>query len=359
MLAELLRVVAEKRAELLSRIRSVGIPASEVRRLWVSYEPSASPASVCGVDGSMNLREFKSFAIFAISAEAVTFSPAGIREARLCDVDVVYPHYRPVERVRLYMLTMEALAALRACDGADVVLLDGSLISNVVRHTPRGLASALALAGGELRGVVEAEEFNARELAERAVRRGCSEDDVVCLEYARYLTLLGRLVKRCAGRLVAVAKTSQSTIYFGGPKPDMAVFEKLTRGPGFSRPMHRRLSDSLGRLRGPDRSAVLSAVGDFDLTIFHFRLAEGGPVLKAEAVGRWSEGEVMAFLDSLARYSVMGYPYPLRRAHADSDVRERDMECVLRVLGLYAEETGREQHAALAAAPRGVGGWAG
>jgi len=356
MLAELLRVVAKKRSELLDRIRSINVPVSEVNKVWVNCEPELSEerVSVCGVDGSMNLREFKGFSIFAVSAEAVTFGPTGVREVHLCDVDVVYPHYKPLERVRLYMLMMEVLAALRACSSADIVLLDGSIVSNVVRHAPRGLASALALASSELRAIISREEFNSRELAERAMlRHGCSEEDVVSLEYVKYLTLLGRLVERCAKRLVAVAKTSQSTLYFGGPKPDIAVFERLAKEPGFSRPIHRRLSDFLSRLRGADRRLVLSVAGDIDITVFYFRLSRGGPVLKAEAMSRLAESEIERLLGSIARLSVMGYPYPLRRAHVDSDVRERDMECILRVLGLYAEETGREQHAALRAA---VGG---
>ena len=40
----------------------------------------------------------------------------------------------------------------------------------------------------------------------------------------------------------------------------------------------------------------------------------------------------------------MGYPYPLKKAHADSDIKEQDMECILRILSAYDERTGREQH---------------
>jgi len=337
----------EKRRELIDKIRSLRVCEDAVKKLWIRYVPKpVKGVTIGGVDGSSNFKEFKSFSVIALSAEAVVLGEEIMDKVRLCDVDVLYPYFRTRERVRVYMLIMEILATLKACEKVDLLLLDGSIINNLVRHIPRnlGLAEEI-LADSSLNSLLENEEFNIRNLINYVISRGKnSENYIICIEFLKYLSLLRKLLERSKEKIIAIAKTSQSTLYFKEPKPDIAIFEKLTRTTGFSKPIIRGLHDILASMRSKASSFLVNFFNDVDISIFYFRVVENGPVLKAEVPRRITLEDIKEILNVILTYSVMGYPYPLKKAHADSDIKEQDMECILRILSAYDERTGREQH---------------
>jgi len=347
MLAELLEMAVERREDLINKIRSLRVREDTVKRLWIPYTPKPLEGTVvCGVDGSVNFKEFKGFSIFALSAEAVMLDGETVEKVKLCDLDILYPYFRTRERVRVYMLIAETLVALRACEKADMILLDGSIISNIARHATRSLSLIREVFNDSmLVRLLEDEEFNVRDLTDYLSSKGeFSENYILCIELLKYIMLFKKLIRKGKGKLISIAKTSQSTLHFKGPKPDIAVFERLTRATGFSKPVVRRLSDILTAMRSKLPNFLENFFKDVEMTTFYFRIAEGGPVLKAEVPTRLSLRDIERLLDIISAYSVMGYPYPLKKAHADSDIRDQDMECILRVLSLYGERTGREQH---------------
>ena len=344
MLAELLRVTVAKRDDIVRRIEGASTRPESVSKVWIHYEPSPAGKPVVGaVDGSMNYKEYKGFAVYAVAAEAAIFTSEAVDLIRLCDVDILEPYFRPRDRIRLYMSIYELKAAARAVKRCDRLLLDGSLLSNIIRPVvwyPRNIPQELVV-----QLAAEAASCLEGELVSRRYRSLLDDDPgdaATLLEYVEYLALLRRLLDDGGETIVAVAKSSKSTTYFKDyVKPDIAIFEKYARGPGFSKPRIETISENskARKWKYPIYEGYFKALR---ITTFYARLVDGGPVLKFEVPGVLGEKDVRRLLDEICYFCVSGYPYPLRKVHVDVDIKNVYMENVIRVLSLYGEKTGRE-----------------
>ena len=344
-----------RREEILRRIEELALEGGLGESIeWLPLPPPRRGLLV-GVDGGMNLKEYRDFAVYAVDAEAVAAGEEGLVPiVRAADVDVIFPYWLPRERVRLYMATLEAKCAIRALAEVDdsVVVLDGSLISVFVRPVPytelmarsRSLSRIMSdylplFEESAERGETELRAKEAvAEILESTGDVKDAQTTALFLEYLEYLAAFRELVRGFKARVVAVAKRSYSREIFRRSVPDMTIVERLTRSTGYFRKVEpRALADAKWRL-----PAYGNELSSLSFTVIYARLENESPVLKIELVGDAGESTIKSVLGLLRKHSVNGYPYPLTRAHRDVEITSADIETLARALRLHWAKTGRE-----------------
>lgn len=354
MLATVLDAILIKREDIMRKLELMGAENISDKLHWAPL-PRGGPSwnTVAGVDGSINYKEYKGFVIYAVDAECVSIAENNLYVvAEAGDVDVLVPYWLPSERIKLYMSILELRTTLYTLENLDgLVLLDGTFSSLLVRPVP------FTRPGPDIRQEIErvyipdliesieptilgvVSKALSEEIYEGFKHLNESEAQAACfyIEYIEYLTLLKSLLEKYGDRVIAIAKNSQSRRLFKFYQSDIAVLERITRGPGYIReePISiKALKRALPIYREFFAEVVISP--------YYVRLADGGPVLKVEFPSVVSEAKVLDVFRTLSAISVEGYPYPLMRAHRDSLISDKDMESISRMLSVYWARTGRE-----------------
>ena len=362
------------------------LEAPAVRASWISLEGTLSPTealerigSVAGIDGGSALEEANlGQKVFAVSSAAAVFK-AGSKpeELRVYQVGVI-DFFKAEDRVRIYRETLEArIAAYVAITGrARLILLDGSIEANLIaepvfKAVVPGRYAGLDNDEGEdilrefekiMRGiplhsilrVVTASPAVQKEVEEAAYRVVGEEDEgeyrkpllavsaMERLEQGVSITALISAAKASGITLVSVAKRSSARSHFQSMRPDIALVQRFTRGPGYTKPRIQDVPVSGYILRAASRLLGEDVEGNIVLTTLYARLADGAAPLRIELIGTPTQGEIENLLETLAGISVWGYPYPLRRAHELAKIGRADLEAGLRAIGFLPEMTGRE-----------------
>jgi NurA-like 5'-3' nuclease len=156
------------------------------------------------------------------------------------------------------------------------------------------------------------------------------------LEYLEYLACLSRLLERGLDKVVGVSKTSTRASLLGS-LPDVAVYSRISKEPGFSDLMREPFASKFRR-RFPAYDEFFNSIV---FTSCYTRLVAGKGVLLIEIPREVDEDVVLDILEGMRGVSVDGYPYPLRKAHREVVITNRDMRVISNSLGLLAK-TGRE-----------------
>ncbi len=370
----------------IERALGAGPRFEELSAAWLPITTDLRPSeaierlgSVAGVDGGSQLVEVNlGQSLFAVSAASAAFR-AGDRplSRRVFQVGVI-DFFKAEDRVRIYREALEAKMAstLAAAREVDCILLDGSLEANLIaepvfRAARPGRYVGLSEEERELvvseflrvvgnlplasaLTVITATPTSQAALEEAA--RGIVGDDedgegrrpmlavsaMERLEQGISLLALISAAEAAGVRVVAVAKRSSARSHFRSSKPDLAIVQRFTRGPG--RTLHRVREVPVGRhIVRAARSLLGAGVRDVvRLTTLYVRLARSAAPVKLEVLGEVDEDELDEFVGSLAGISVMGYPYPLRRAHELAKITRSNVEAGLRSIGFVPEFTGRE-----------------
>ncbi|HEX7032233.1 MAG TPA: DNA double-strand break repair nuclease NurA [Nitrososphaera sp.] len=105
---------------------------SEASSRWVPYEPSPEKCETAGIDSSWNKRALQGLQLYVVDAVAVT-SANKILSAKW-DHDIV-SSARP-DFLETKAMEMETSVAQEAAGKVDIVCIDGSLVSRLLRATP-------------------------------------------------------------------------------------------------------------------------------------------------------------------------------------------------------------------------------
>ncbi|MDK2383327.1 MAG: DNA double-strand break repair nuclease NurA, partial [Candidatus Korarchaeota archaeon] len=288
------------------------------------------------------------------------------RTCRMVDVDILEPPLI-AERIRLYREALEAKAAFHMLDGSEVLLMDGSIISTLIKPAPfeqASLPEAVDLARllwgdgvfDELLDLFrESLPHSSGALAakamvgERPPRSKGYINAVVLLEYLEKLLSYKAVLEKAASAprrplIGFVSKTSRSHLYFEEqarkqgrhPPPDIYVFEALDPPPGYAEPREAPMPKLL-----PEELGIAGFFRSVRVVVSYVRLVRGGPVMRVE-IPLGSRSDVGRLASMLAPVSPDGYPHPLHEAHMSCRVSRRDMVNVARMLGIDVELTGRE-----------------
>jgi len=294
---------------------------------WFRHEGEDDSPSTAAGDGASGFREFSGLRLAAINTAVVSDSHEKVEGSFL---NVIEAHAGFKERLRNLTAICELKNTIRAVDELrpDVLLMDGSLMGMILRpvvyekllgadvkrwirrHCLREIADSTD------RVTVHAGSFN-----EILRDKFGSHRPGVYLEGLERLISAWKLLKKTRD-IVAVSERSTMSDIFEDI-PDITVFNELTRGPGYSIPVHRKLSGMKGKF--PVLDAFFRSQ---EFTVFYARLEENGNVLKFEVPGRLSVDAVADHFEVLRASSAGGYPHLLRRVKDDVRVTEEDMEAI-------------------------------
>ncbi|MGC9209143.1 MAG: DNA double-strand break repair nuclease NurA [Nitrososphaeria archaeon] len=273
-----------KRSSIINKVR--GKEQEEyIRRakeLWRPYQPSPrSHEKTIGIDSSWNYKEFRGFYLLAVAGIAIS------DEGEVVGKEV----------------SVEAGLPLIEEGGSQYPDPDLYLESMGMEYEAKLVESSADL------GRVLVDGSIIRRFYDRANRRK--------ILYAEYL----RNVLKRSGT-VFVSKSSVSRELVRGIWSDIYYFQKADSSPGFSE------SESIPSL---------------NVSYFYARLVDHGPVLRIEIVGgHIDEKEIQDLMDVLYSRQFKGYPYALRLAHERCTITNKDIDALVRDLGLHVEVLARD-----------------
>jgi hypothetical protein len=251
---------------------------SEASSRWIKYHPSSRIGISVGVDSSWNKRSFQGFDLYVVDAIAVT-SDNTILERRWND-DIGMTNE---EQLKYKAMSMEAMVADHSADLADIVSVDGSLISRFVKYR--------------------------REIIFEIINIIKNHDNIIF-----------------------ISKTSDSTTQFYSFKSiaaDIYYYNHIGQCPGFSIPIENQ-----------DYSNYTSVIE------IYARLKECTPIIKIEIPQKkrsdLKEEEIKELLNILSYHSVAGYPYCLKLAHENCKINSEDIARLSSIYGLTQESQTRD-----------------
>lgn len=356
MIEDILEFVVENKARLIEKIDKLKTETEEekIEDKWIKYIPQEKDGiNLAAEDGSLNYIEYKGFVLYALAAEAIGHINGELIIEKNVDVDLLHPYRYTEDRIRFYMSTMEKKTALKLLNkhNMDYLLLDGSILGDLIRpaafeHTPstkeREYIENTYLE--IIRKSLKNKEFS-RIISKNFVWEIFEDvkdkplDSVIYLEYLENLLTIKELLNY-ENVVVGISKSSRTTNYFPKSRvPDIALFERVCREIGFSKPIKVKL-EYIDRYKR--RFPIMDKeIREVPLSLFYARFGKNSTVLKFEYVGEPSIEKAKEILDSLQMGIVDGYPYLLRKAHREVMISRRHIEHIAKVLGLY-EKTGRE-----------------
>lgn len=116
---------------------------SEASSRWVPYEPAAQKCESAGVDSSWNKRAFQGLHLYVVDAVAVTSANKIL--AAEWDHDLVSS--ARADFLESKAMAMEASVAQKAAGKVDIVCVDGSLVSRLLRSTAEAAAEMVKKCG--------------------------------------------------------------------------------------------------------------------------------------------------------------------------------------------------------------------
>lgn len=126
-------------------------------------------------------------------------------------------------------------------------------------------------------------------------------------------------------KIVYVSKSSLSKLSLQGPLTDRYYYTNATMSPGFSTPT---IDKTYSKTKA--------------ITSTFVRLAENTPILKLEFLGEHDENQIKSTINDMSQTVVGGYPYELVLAHQECLIQNQDMNELLSIFGLSAQERARE-----------------
>ena len=119
---------------------------SEASSRWVPYEPAAEKCESAGVDSSWNKRAFQGLHLYVVDAVAVTSANKIL--AAEWDHDIVGS--ARAEFLESKAMAMEASVAQKAAGNVDIVCVDGSLVSRLLKSTADAASEVLKRYGSSI-----------------------------------------------------------------------------------------------------------------------------------------------------------------------------------------------------------------
>ena len=358
MLGDLLEFATRNREGILKKLEQMNNATTKykVEEHWNRYTPKTNmQKNIAAEDGSINYVEFKSFVLYAATGEAVGYIDKSLQIEKNFDIDFLKPYKYTSERLRFYMAILEKKAALRLLrrynDRIDLLLLDGSIIGDLIRpaayayHPTKEIREKineyfLDDLKKQINKIENTEEVYSKRFSSEIYNKFGDHalSAMVYIEYLEnFLTILELM--KFNNKIVGISKISRSNNYFRGSEmPDMAIFEKTCRVPGFSTPIEVELLDDRYKRVFPILENVLRSL---KISVFYARFKPNTTTLKFEYVGKEDKERARQILDSLESYITEGYPYLLRKAHREVKITDLDMHEIIKALGVL-EKTGRE-----------------
>jgi len=266
---------------ILNRDRMLGIlkgPKFEqilqkARENWVEFTPTKEEVITAGIDSSFNNTKFQGIELWATTAVSVKSDGEVL-------VDLHQSGLGAADDISSIASKMEIEACEKTVDSVDMVLMDGSLHSQLMTRQ------------------------------------------------ARLGSLIVKIMKK-KDNVIFVAKTSNTKKQFekfGSLAGDIFYYSHVTNNPGFSKIF-------VEKKYGTDK--IISSA--------FVRLSDSTPIIKLEFLGeQQDENKIKSTMNKLYKTSVGGYPYSLKLAHNNCKISDKELSKMVSLLGLSNEIGSRE-----------------
>ena len=245
----------------------------KARNNWVDFTPTKEEVITAGIDSSFNNTKFQGIELWATTAVSIKSDGEIL-------VDLHQSGLGSADDISSIASKMEIEACEKTVDSVDMVLMDGSLHS---------------------------------QLMTRQANLGAS---------------IVRIMKK-KENVIFIAKTSNTKKQFenlGSLAGDIFYYNHVTNKPGFSKIF-------VEKKYGADK--IISST--------FVRLSDSTPIIKLEFLGnQHDEMEVKSIMNKLYKTSVGGYPYALKIAHNNCKISDKELAKMVSLLGLSNEIGSRE-----------------
>jgi DNA double-strand break repair nuclease NurA len=245
----------------------------KARDNWIEFMPTKEEVVTAGIDSSFNNTKFQGIELWATTAVSVKSDGEIL-------VDLHKSGLGSADDISSIASKMEIEACEKTVDGVDLVLMDGSLHS---------------------------------QLMTRQANLGAS---------------IVRIMKK-KDNVIFIAKTSNTKKQFenlGSLAGDIFYYNHVTNKPGFSKIF-------VEKKYGVDK--IISST--------FVRLSDSTPIIKLEFLGeQHDENEVKSLMNKLYKTSVGGYPHALKLAHNNCKISDKELAKMVSLLGLSNEIGSRE-----------------
>ena len=245
----------------------------KARENWVEFTPTKEEVATAGIDSSFNNTKFQGIELWATTAVSIKSDGEVL-------VDLHDSGLGSADDISSIASKMEIEACEKTVDAVDLVLMDGSLHSQLM---------------------------------------------------TRQSTLSSLIVKIMKKRdnVIFVAKTSNTKKQFeklGSLAGDIFYYNHVTNKPGFSKIF-------VEKKYGSDK--IISST--------FVRLSDSTPIIKLEFLGeKHGEDEIKSAMNKLFKTSIGGYPYALKLAHNNCKISDKELAKMVSLLGLSNEIGSRE-----------------
>ena len=245
----------------------------KARENWVEFTPTKEEVVTAGIDSSFNNTKFQGIELWATTAVSVKSDGEVL-------VDLHQSGLGAADDISSIASKMEIEACEKTVDSVDMVLMDGSLHSQLMTRQSK--------------------------LGSLIVKTMKKKDNVIF-----------------------VAKTSNTKKQFekfGSLAGDIFYFNHVTNSPGFSKIF-------VEKKYGTDK--IISST--------FVRLSDSTPIIKLEFLGdQHDENKIKSTMNKLYKTSVGGYPYSLKLAHNNCKISDKELSKMVSLLGLSNEIGSRE-----------------
>ncbi len=245
----------------------------KARDNWIEFMPTKKEVVTAGIDSSFNNTKFQGIELWATTAVSVKSNGEIL-------VDLHKSGLGSADDISSIASKMEIEACEKTVDNVDMVLMDGSLHS---------------------------------QLMTRQANLGAS---------------IVKIMKK-KDNVIFIAKTSNTKKQFenlGSLAGDIFYYNHVTNKPGFSKIF-------VEKKYGADK--IISST--------FVRLNDSTPIIKLEFLGnQHNENEVKSIMNKLHKTSVGGYPYALKLAHNNCKISDKELAKMVSLLGLSNEIGSRE-----------------
>jgi len=245
----------------------------KARDNWIEFMPTKEEVVTAGIDSSFNNTKFQGIELWATTAVSVKSDGEIL-------VDLHKSGLGSADDISSIASKMEIEACEKTVDNVDMVLMDGSLHS---------------------------------QLMTRQANLGAS---------------IVRIMKK-KDNVIFIAKTSNTKKQFenlGSLAGDIFYYNNVTNKPGFSKIF-------VEKKYGADK--IISST--------FVRLSDSTPIIKLEFLGdQHDESEIKSIMNKLYKTSVGGYPHALKLAHNNCKISDKELAKMVSLLGLSNEIGSRE-----------------
>ncbi len=382
MRAELLKKTYRLKNEISSLALSLNkeITEKEVLSKWNIYSPKPVYRYTVAEDGSFNKRHYLGFYLYSVSGYAVGYKEDGkfveevtgeINLSVIKRSDLVDDYFRML----MFLSELKAVLRLSEREKPSVIILDGTLSSRFITFFPKtdwfsneNFEGKIADIAGQFIKIIKEnllkEDITAFSeivkekvikklveiFGEKGKRRDILEATFSKLAYFEYLLLLHRLFYGLKWNpvVIGIAKTSHLTEIFNRSMPDIRIFHQFVKKTGYSEPIYVDLEQKKWEFSEifeylEKNTAV--ELKDVSIKYFYGKYDRGKTISLIEVYENPQFNQDISpekILDILNYYSVVGYPFLLKKADNEVRITNRDMDLIENLLDLKREIHGRE-----------------